>query len=185
MNLGVKVGDIMTRDFTSVSPKTSILNCAKYMVKKRVGSLVLEENNKLKGIITEGDIIWALTKKSKRDLGKIKASEIAPKKLVTIKPSADIYEAMQKMKKTKYRWLPVTVNKNVIGFLTLKDVLRIEPSLFDAASEIMQIKEESEKLRRLKAGESFREGPCEECGNFNLLYKIDNQMICEDCRDEM
>ena len=185
MKIGVKAGDIMTRNFISVPPDTSILDCARKMVKKRVGSLILEENSRLKGILTEGDIIWAMTKKSKKELGAIKASEIAPKKIVTIKPSADLYQALQTMKKTKYRWLPVTVNKNVIGFLTLKDILRIEPSLFEFASEIMQIREESEKLRRRRTGESFREGPCEECGNFSLLYRVDNHMICEDCRDAM
>lgn len=185
MKIGVKVGDIMTREFVSAKPETSILNCAKKMVKKRVGSLILEEEGKLKGIITEGDIIWAMTKKSRRDLNKIKANEIAPKKLITIKPSADLFDALQKMKKTKYRWLPVTVNKNIIGFLTLKDILRIEPSLFETASEIMQIKEESEKLKRAKAGESFREGLCEDCGEFDIVYKVDNRMICEPCRDGM
>jgi len=185
MKIGVKAGDIMTRNFISVPPDTSILDCAKKMVKKRVGSLILEQNNQLKGIITEGDIIWAMTKKSKKELNNIKASEIAPKKIVTIKPSADLYQALQTMKKTKYRWLPVTVNKNIIGFLTLKDILRIEPGLFEFASEIMQIREESEKLKRRKAGEIFSEGPCEECGNYSLLYKVDNRMMCEDCRDAM
>ena len=185
MKIGVKVGDIMTRDFISVNPYTSILDCAKKMVKKRVGSLILKENNQLKGIITEGDIIWAMTKKSRKDLGKIKASEIAPRKLVTIKPSADLYDALHKMKKTKYRWLPVTVNGDVIGFLTLKDILSIEPSLFEMASEIMQIREESEKLKRVKAGEIFKEGLCEDCAEFGILYRIDNRMICEDCRNAM
>ncbi len=185
MKIGVKAGDIMTRNFISVPPDTSILDCAKKMVKKRVGSLILEDNSQQKRIITEGDIIWAMTKKSKKELSTIKASEIAPKKLVTIKPSADLYQALQTMKKTKYRWLPVTVNKNIIGFLTLKDILRIEPSLFEFASEIMQIKEESEKLKRRNAGENFYEGTCEECGSFSLLYKVDNRMMCEDCRDAM
>jgi len=185
MKIGIKVGDIMTRDFISVKPETSILDCAKKMVKKRVGSLILEENSQLKGIITEGDIIWAMTKKSRRDLGKIKAKEIAPKKLITIKPSADLYDALQKMNKTKYRWLPVTVNKNIIGFLTLKDILRIEPGLFETASEIMQIREESAKLKRVKAGESFKEGLCEGCGEFGILYQVDNRMLCEYCREEM
>jgi len=185
MKIGVKAGDIMTRNFISVSPDTSLLDCAKKMVKKRVGSLILEEDNQLKGIITEGDIIWAMTKKSRRELNKIKASEIAPRKIVTIKPSADLYDALQKMKKTKYRWLPVTVNKNIIGFLTLKDVLRIEPSLFEMAPEIMQIREEASKLKRRRAGEHFIDGLCEECGNYNLLYRVDNRMICEDCRDAM
>lgn len=185
MKIGVKVGDIMTRNFISVKPSTSILECAKKMVRKRVGSLILKENNKLKGIITEGDVIWAMIKKSRKELDKIEASEIAPKKLVTIKPSADLFQALQKMKKTKYRWLPVTINKNIIGFLTLKDVLRIEPSLFETASEIMQIREESEKLKRRKAGKTFKEGLCEECGNFSMLYRVDNRMICESCRDVM
>lgn len=185
MKIGVKVGDIMTRNFISVKPETSIMECAKKMVGKRVGSLILEEKNKLKGIVTEGDIIWAMTKKSRKELSKIKASEITPKKLVTIKPSADLYQALQKMKKTKYRWLPVTINKTVIGFLTLKDILKIEPSLFETAAEIMQIQEESEKLKRRKAGETFKEGLCEECGNFSLLYKIDDRMMCESCRDAM
>ncbi len=185
MKIGVKVGDIMTRNFISVKPDTSLLDCAKKMVKKRVGSLLLEEDNKLKGIITEGDIIWVMTKKSRKELNKIKASAIAPKKLVTIKPSADLYQALQKMKKTKYRWLPVTINKNVIGFLTLKDILRIEPGLFETAAEIMQIREQSEKLKRRKAGESFKEGLCEECGNFGIIYKVDSRMICEACKDAM
>lgn len=185
MKIGVKVGDIMTRNFFSVKPETSILDCAKSMVKKRVGSLILKEGDELKGIITEGDIIWAMTKKSKKELSKVKASEIAPKKLVTINPSADLYQALQKMKKTKYRWLPVTINKNIIGFLTLKDVLRIEPGLFETASEIMQIREEGDKLKRRRVGEFFKEGLCEECGDFGLLYKVDSRMICEACRDAM
>lgn len=185
MKIGVKVGDIMTRGFISVDPDTSVLDCAKRMVKKRVGSLVLTEGNNLKGIITEGDIIWAMTKKSRRELSNIKAKEITPRKLVTIKPSADLYQALQKMKKTRYRWLPVTINKSVIGFLTLKDILRIEPSLFETAAEAMQIREESEKLKRRQVGESFTEGLCEECGNFDLLYKVDNRTICENCRDAM
>jgi len=185
MKIGVKVGDIMTRDFISVNPDVSILDCAKKMVKKRVGSLILEEENQLRGIITEGDIIWAMTKKSRKELSRIKASEIAPRKLVTIKPSADLYDALQKMKKTKYRWLPVTVNKNIIGFLTLKDILRIEPGLFEIASELMQIREESEKLKRVKAGESLKDGLCEECGKSDILYRVDNRMICGGCRDLM
>jgi signal-transduction protein with cAMP-binding, CBS, and nucleotidyltransferase domain len=185
MRIGVKAGDIMTRNFISVPPETSILDCAKKMVKKHVSSLILEEDNRLMGIITEGDILWAMTKKNRKELNTIKASEIAPKKLITIKPSADLYQALQTMKKTKYRWLPVTINKNILGFLTLKDILRIEPSLFEFASEILQIREESEKLKRRKAGEKFSEGLCEQCGQFDLLYKVDNQLICEDCKDSM
>ena len=51
MKIGVKVGDIMTRNFVSVKPDTSIIDCARLMIRKRVGSLVLQENMKLKGLL--------------------------------------------------------------------------------------------------------------------------------------
>jgi CBS domain-containing protein len=184
MKIGIKVGDIMTRNFIAVSPETSIIDCAREMIKRRVGSLILKENNKLLGIITEKDIIWVLTKKPRVDLSRIKAKEISPRKLATIKPSADLQEALDKMRKTKFRRLPVIVQGNVIGLLTLKDILRIQPNLFETASEIMQIKEEEEKLKKLKSA-SKREGMCEECGNFDSLNRIDGRLLCESCKEAM
>jgi len=185
MKIGVKVGDVMTRDFVSAKPDISVLKAVKLMVKKRVGSLILEKNNLLKGILTEGDIMWALSKKSGRDLAKVEAREICTRKITTIKPSADIYDAMKLMKKAKFRWLPVTIKKRIIGLLTLKDILRIQPELFEIAKENYTIKEEAEKLQRIKSGEKFREGVCEECGNFDILYNVDGQLICESCREAM
>ncbi len=192
MKIGIKVGDIMTRNFTSVSPETSIKECARILIKNRVGSLILKDKEKLRGLLTERDIIWAMTKKPVEELDKIKAKDLAKKKVTTIKPSADLYDALQKMKKSKYRWLPVVVGGGVIGFLTLKDILRVEPSLFEIAHSqgAFQIREEDEKLRR-KANRRegrrgwLREGVCEECGNFNLLYLQDGRVICEECKEAM
>ena len=74
---------------------------------------------------------------------------------------------------------------NVIGMLTLKDVLRIEPSLFTDINFAEKIKEESEKLTRMKGEKWIKEGICEECGDFNLLYIVDSRRICEVCREAM
>jgi hypothetical protein len=89
------------------------------------------------------------------------------------------------MKKLKFRRLPVTIDGNVIGMLTLKDILRIEPSLFSGMHDIERIKEESEKLKRLKSGRFEKEGPCEECGRFNILYRVDGRLICDECKEAM
>jgi len=48
MKIGVKVGDIMTRNFVSAKPDITFLDAVKLMVKKRVGSLVLVEDEYLK-----------------------------------------------------------------------------------------------------------------------------------------
>jgi CBS domain-containing protein len=189
MKIGVKAGDIMTREFVSVKPNTNIIDCAKIMIKKRVGSLILQEQGRLKGLLTERDIIWAMTKKSVEELKSINAENLANKKITTIKPNADLYEALQKMRKSKYRWLPVVIEDKIIGFLTLKDILRIEPSLFEIAHSqgVFQIREEEEKLKRkeIRMRRSLKEGLCEECGYFNFLYHTDGRMICQECREKM
>jgi signal-transduction protein with cAMP-binding, CBS, and nucleotidyltransferase domain len=147
--------------------------------------LILQEESFLKGILTEKDIIWALTKKSRMDLSKVRAGDICAKKLTTIKPSADVTDAIKLMRKKKFRRLPVTINKKVIGYLTLKDILRIQPELFEIAQESYVIREQAEKLKRKESGESAREGICEECGNYNILENQDGRLVCDDCREDV
>ena len=183
--IGIKVGDIMTRNFISVKPDISISDCAKEMVKKHVGSLIVRENQVLKGILTEKDIVWVVVKK--QDLSKIKARDIMTRRVVSIAPGKDISEAMDRITKTRFRVLPVTIQNRVIGVITLKDILRIQPSLSESLRESIQIKEETEKRKRSEAaltGETWvKEGECVECGAYGLLYNIDNRLLCESCSD--
>ena len=183
----IRVGDVMTREYTHIHPDTSLYNTAKTMVKKRVGSLLLKSGDNLKGIVTEKDIVWAITKKKCKDLESVKASDIATKKIVTIKPESSLDDALEKMNKKKMRRLPVISNKKVIGYITLKDILKIRPSLFESLSSLEFIKEETDKIQRSESAMSgnFIEAPCEGCGNFDILQKTDNRMICESCRDNM
>lgn len=183
MKIGVKVGDIMTRNFSSIKPDATLIYAAREMIKKRVGSLVVIDKEELKGLITERDIIWAMVKRSS-GWNKILVKDVAKRKVHTINPSTDLFIALQKMKNTGYRWLPVTVKKGVIGLLTLKDILRVEPSLFETAQEILQIKEETSKLKRLQQIKSGKmiEGVCDECGSTDILHSVDGRLVCEGCK---
>ena len=172
IKLGIKVGDVMTRNYTHSAPDISVLAAVNLMVKKRVGSLILEENGVLKGILTEKDIMWALTKKN--DLSKVKAKDICTRKITTIRPSADIYEAVRLMKKAKFRRLPVVIKKKIIGYLTLKDILRIQPELFEIARYGYEKKE---------VGKMIVEGICEKCERLDLLYNKRGRMLCSECEE--
>jgi len=181
MKIGMKIGDLMTRDFTHVSPTMNIKECAKMMMKKRVGSLIIKEKNILKGILTEKDIVWAVSKKSKKDLADIEVKDLMRRKVITIKPNADISDAMQKFKKKKVRRLPVVENGKLIGIITANDILRIDPGLFQIMSETIKIKEETEKLNRSHIDASREQGTCEVCGEFDILYCDESQWLCEHC----
>jgi CBS domain-containing protein len=184
----ILVSDLMTREPITTSPSTTLLECANKMVKKKTGSLLIVNEKRLLGIISEYDILWALIKKSKEDLSKIKAIEISPKKIATIRPEARLEEAWKKMKTLKFERLPVIQDKELVGLITAKDILNFNPNLFPELDEFAQIREESNKLKLIKKAKernTFKDGICEECGNHGLLYRINGQLICESCRDRI
>ncbi|MFH1522168.1 MAG: CBS domain-containing protein, partial [archaeon] len=127
------------------------------------------------------DIVWAISKKSKKDLADVQAKDLMKRKVITIRPGADIIEAMEKFKKETIRRLPVVENGKLIGIITANDILRIDPGLFQIMSETIKIKEETEKLKRSDISALQEHGTCEECGEFDVLYHDESQWLCESC----
>lgn len=179
----ILVADVMTREPITIKPETNLLECARKMVRKRLGSLLIVDKKKLVGFISHKDILWALIKKSKKDLSKISAINISPKKIATINPFATIEEAVKKMKKVKFYRLPVIKDKELVGMVTLKDILNFHPELYGELKESADIREESNKLRRIKKAKKriIRQGTCEQCGKRGAICKIDGMLICESC----
>jgi len=182
----IAVGDIMTRNVVSVKPETNLFECAKVCVKNRINTLLVAENAKLKGILTTRDLLWAITKSQNQDIKKIRAIDIAKRKVAVIKPSADIVQALQKMKAVNFRRLPVLSRGELVGVVSLKDILRISPDLYHEIGELSDIREENQKLESLKPTQPYPvEGFCENCGAFSDLLKVENKYLCQDCRDEL
>jgi len=181
----ILVADIMTRDPVTAKPEINLLDCAKNMIKKKVGSLLLVEKKRLVGIISEKDILWALVKTSTQDLTKIKAVDISPKKIATIKPSMSVREALEKMKKLGFERLPVIHEKELVGIITARDILNFQPQLYPELEEFAQIREEAQKLKRFQKAKDGREGICEECGKYDFLYRVHENFICEECKEKM
>ena len=179
MKTGVLVSDAMTINPVVVSPDLTLKECAKLMKKNNLGSLIIKENGTLLGIITEEDFVHKAIVKN-LDVEKIRVKTVMIKEVITIEPSQDIYDALTKMNKHKIRQLPVINKDRLIGLLTLKDILKIEPQLFDLIAAKFQIREAERKPLRDK----YVEGVCESCGNYAQLYEIEGNLICEECRDK-
>ncbi|MEK6833776.1 MAG: CBS domain-containing protein, partial [Nanoarchaeota archaeon] len=143
----ILVSDVMTREPMVIEPNANLLECAKKMVQKKTGSLLLVDKKKLVGIISTHDILWALIKQSKDELSKIEAKDISPKKIAVIKPSATLDEALKKMKDSKFERLPVVDNNEIVGIITVKDILSFHPEFYPEIEEFARIREESNKLK--------------------------------------
>lgn len=182
----ILVSDLMTREPIITKPETNLLECARIMVKKNTGSILLVNQKRLVGIISRQDILWAIVKQSKANLEKIRAIDISPRKILTIKPSATLDEALKKMKMTKFERLPVIDNNELVGIITIKDILNFHPEIYPEIEEFSKIREESKKFKLIEKArerEPIREGICEECGNQDLLYRVNGSLICESCRN--
>ena len=161
----ILVADLMTREPLIAHPDDSLLECAKKMSQKKVGSLLLVNKKRLVGFLSEKDILWAVVKKSKKGLSEVRAIEISPKKIVTIKPSATIQEAINKMNKSKFDRLPVINNNHIVGIITARDILNFNPEFYPELEEFAKIREEAEKIKKIKKVKGYLcEGICEECG---------------------
>ena len=158
----IAVGDIMTRNIISCGPSSTLYDCAKTMAKERINTILITKNKRLLGIITARDILWIITKK----------------------PSADISQAISKMRSLSFRRLPVLLRGEVIGMITLKDILSVDPSLYSETSELMEIREAERKLKDSNVPWPL-EGFCDNCGAFSNLLKVGPKLLCVDCREEL
>ncbi len=183
---GILVSDIMTRNPITVEPETSLLQCAKKMIRKKVSGLPIADNKKFVGFISDKDLLWALVKKkgSKKELSSINVKDISPKKVITIKPSATVKDIINKVKKFKFYRFPVVQNGELVGIVTAGDILSFNPEVYSELGELENIREESEKLKRLeqaKGREIIKDGICEECGSRAPLYRENGLLMCASC----
>ena len=67
------------------------------------------------------------------------------KTLFTIEGESDIYDALVIMRDENIRHLPVVNKGEMVGLLTLKDILKIQPALFELIVEKFELREEENK----------------------------------------
>jgi signal-transduction protein with cAMP-binding, CBS, and nucleotidyltransferase domain len=182
MKTGYKVCDAMTEKPICLSPNDSIKRCAKVMGEQHVGAIILrDKKNSIVGIVTEQDIVRKAVAFDKLP-SRAKVSSVMEKNLSTISPEKDIFEALLTMRDRNIRHLPVVDGNRFLGLLTLKDVLKIEPQLFDLLVEKFELREEEHKpIYRVNDSEGF----CQSCGEFsNALIDNENTLVCKDCAKE-
>lgn len=173
----IKVLDAMTRKPVSISPDATILQCVKIMSKENVSSVIIHENDILKGIVTERDLVKKVIGED-LDPKKTRVKDVMSTKMTTISPDSDIFEAIKIMNNKHVRRLPVTNKGKLVGLLTMRDLLKIQPELISLRVDTIDMREEDRKPSR------FLDGECSQCGNFTLIEKVLGENLCEDCKDK-
>lgn len=138
----IRVRDVMTTNIISVSKYESVFAVANTLTEKNISGLpVVDKENKVLGIITQADILSTVgvsrehtfkdllrymlgEKLPERKMGDL-VGDIMTAPALTIKPEANIAEAVKMMDEKRIRRLTVVDEKNaLIGILTRADVLK-------------------------------------------------------------
>jgi CBS domain-containing protein len=120
----ILVKEIMRHDIlVTAKPDEKVIDAAEKMAKYKVGSVVIIDDGKVLGIITERDIINLVA--SKKDLNE-KLEFYMTKAPITIYFDENLEKAIQIMKEKNIRHLPV-VNKEgkLIGMISSRDIIRV------------------------------------------------------------
>ncbi len=111
------------RNAISVSPDTKVLDALKVMADNNIGSVLVMQDNKYLGIMTERDYSRKVILKGKNSTD-TKVSEIMSADLPHIKPEDSVEHCMELMTNGNIRYLPVFKNDHLEGIISITDVVK-------------------------------------------------------------
>ena len=136
-----KVTDVLLRkgsNITAVSPNLSVLEALRMMADQNIGSVMVMENGHYLGIMTERDYSRKVILKGKSSTD-TKVVEIMSDDLPRVTPNDSIDYCMQLMSDKHIRYLPVFEEEQVIGILSINDV--VKETILSQQETITQLKD--------------------------------------------
>jgi|SRR5579862_8810428 len=107
----------------SISPEASVFEAIETMSHKHIGALVALNSNRLAGIITERDYARKVILKG-RHSRETRVHEIMSTPVFYITPEHSIGQCMDLMTTNRIRHLPVLENDQVVGMISIGDLIK-------------------------------------------------------------
>lgn len=123
MNL---VSDILKHKGSEVwtlTPQTTVLEALKSLEEFNVGALLVVNGGKILGVVSERDIVRQLAKNENRSLEQ-PVSQWMTSNVIAVSPSTSINDCMQLMSQAHIRHLPVVEDGQLLGMISIGDVVR-------------------------------------------------------------
>ena len=119
----VKAGDIMSRDIAAISPQSTVVSAVRIMSSNKISCLIVTENGRLSGIVTETDILKrAVT--GGNDFRKMVVEQIMSSPVRSIPRDLSVMEISKIMETENIRRLVVLEEGRFIGVITQTDMIQ-------------------------------------------------------------
>ena len=125
---GVLVKDLLgskkQTELGSISTDSTVRTAARVIADMRVGILVVfDEEKNFKGLISERDVARVLADHGS-DAADIKATDVATTNVSACRPDTELDFVLDTMKKKHFRHMPVMVDDQIVGIVSMGDILR-------------------------------------------------------------
>ncbi len=142
-----KVGRYMTREVFTLNPNDSLAKARNIMLTKKIGKLlIVDEKERVLGIISRSDMAFALGKGSprwrKRPIDQMLVKDLMVTKVITVEPSTPLNEAAKVMLEKDLSGLPVIDKGRLVGILTTHDLTKY---LADYGSSDLRVRDVMDK----------------------------------------
>jgi CBS domain-containing protein len=114
---------LSNRTIHYIQPEQTVFEAANYMVQCNVGAVPVLDGSRLVGIFSERDIMKKVITEARNSMT-TRISEVMSTQITTVPPTASCYDAMLLMQSLAVRHLPVCDGATLVGFLSLRDLLR-------------------------------------------------------------
>jgi CBS domain-containing protein len=116
------VKQVMSKPLITIDIEASVKDAVDLMVSKNIGAVVINQEKKPVGIVTESDILNLCSRGLLCE--EVKIIEVMSEPLITIDHESPIGIAVKKMADSKIRRLLVTENRKITGIVTERDLLK-------------------------------------------------------------
>ena len=117
------VNQVMSKNVLTAEKSTSLQDAAQKMNQLNVGCVIVTDESKPVGIVTERDFVTKVAAEGRPLFTEI--SEVMSSPLITIDPEETIWEASEIMKEKLIHKLPVIENDRIVGVITTSDIVKI------------------------------------------------------------
>lgn len=107
----------------AISPETSTVDALRFMARQNVGALLVLEDGILSGIVSERDFVYRIAADRGLDL-QTPIRDYMTSPVITVRPEQSIEDCMRIMTDRRIRHLPVLDGENLIGLISIGDVVK-------------------------------------------------------------
>ena len=138
MTLGELLRNKGSNDVLKIGAGECIADAATKMTSNKIGALLVESAaGEIVGILSERDIVGGMGPHG-ADLKDVPVSELMTADLIRCKPEDTVNEAMAMMTDRRIRHLPVFKDDDLIGFISVGDLVKCRMSEVQAEAEAMR-----------------------------------------------